>query len=87
MTTVFHARLYGRFIEVQNNLRRNKPFLEGSFGNRAMFIYSVQNPDIFSGIHFFWCHSFTMFKQSKSNISWLNRKIQHGDGESPIPKQ
>ena len=24
MTTVFHARLYGRFIETQSNLRRNK---------------------------------------------------------------
>ena len=42
-----------------------------------MFVYSVRKADIFSGIHFFWCYSFTAFKQSKSNISWLNRKIQH----------
>ena len=52
----------------------------------GMFIYSVQNGDIFSAIHFF-CYSFTEFKQSKSNISWLNKKIQHQDGESPYPKQ
>ena len=52
-----------------------------------MFIYSVQNADIFSGIHFFWCHSVALFKQSKSNISWLNRKIQHRDGESSVAKQ
>ena len=31
--------------------------------------------------------SFTACKQSKSNVSWLNRKIQHRDGESPISKQ
>ena len=24
MTTIFHARLYGRFIEIQSNLRRKK---------------------------------------------------------------
>ena len=51
-----------------------------------MFIYSVQIADMFSGIHFFSC-SFTVLKQSKSNVSWLNGKIQHRDGESPIPKQ
>ena len=42
MTTVFHARLFGRFIEIQNNLRRKKlsrtnqsfNFLEGSFSSR-----------------------------------------------------
>ena len=50
----------------------------------GMFIYSTRNADIFSGIHSLWCHSFTMFKQSKSNISWLNRKIQHWDGEVPF---
>ena len=32
-----------------------------------MFIYSIWNADIFSGVHFFWCHSFTLFKQSKSS--------------------
>ena len=26
-------------------------------------------------------------KQNKSNASWLNRKIQHQDGESSIAKQ
>ena len=39
MATVFHSRLHGRFIEIQNNLRRKKAhrtnqgsnFLEGSF--------------------------------------------------------
>ena len=36
------------------------------------YIYSVQNADIFSDIHFFWCQRFTAFKQSKSNINWLN---------------
>ena len=41
-----------------------------------MFIYSVRNADIISGIHFFWCHSFTMFKQSnKSNVRWLIEKF------------
>ena len=35
----------------------------------AMLINSIQNADIFSGIQFFWCHSFTAFKQSKSNVS------------------
>ena len=43
MTTVFHAWSYGRFIEIQSNLRRKKlhrtnqgsNFLEGSFSNRA----------------------------------------------------
>ena len=42
MTTVFHARLFGRFIEIQNNLRRKKlnrtnqssNSLEGSFSSR-----------------------------------------------------
>ena len=52
-----------------------------------MFICSVLNADIFNGIHFFWRHSFTTFKQSRSNVSWLNRKIHHQDGESPITKQ
>ena len=51
-----------------------------------LFIYSAPNADIFSGIHF-WCHSFTTFKQSKSNVSWLNGKIQHWDGGSLVPKQ
>ena len=53
---------------------------------KDMFIYSFRNGDIFSGIHFFCCHGFTAFKQSKSDASWLNRKIQYLDGESPIPK-
>ena len=43
MTTVFHAWLYGRFIEIQSNLRRKKlhrtnqgsNFLGGSFSNRV----------------------------------------------------
>ena len=52
-----------------------------------MFIYSTQNADIFSGINFFWCHSFTTFEQSKSNVSWLNKEVQRGDGESLVPKQ
>ena len=42
MTTVFHAWAYGRFIEIQNNLRRKKLHrtnqgsnsLGGSFSNR-----------------------------------------------------
>ena len=42
MPTVFHVRLYGRFKEIQNNLRRKKldranqgpNFLRGSFSNR-----------------------------------------------------
>ena len=42
MTTVFHARLFGRFREIQNNLRRKKlnrtnqssNSLEGSFSSR-----------------------------------------------------
>ena len=42
MTTVFHAWVYGRFIEIQNNLRRKKfhrtnqgtNFLGDSFSNR-----------------------------------------------------
>ena len=42
MTTVFHAWLYGGFIEVQSNLRSKKfhrtnkgsNFLRGSFSNR-----------------------------------------------------
>ena len=42
MTTVFRPGSYGIFIEIQNNLRRNKfhrankdsNFLGGSFGNR-----------------------------------------------------
>ena len=42
MTTVFHARPYGRFIEIQNNVRRKKVhrtsqdsnFLGDSFSNR-----------------------------------------------------
>ena len=42
MTTVFHTWLYGRFIEIQSNLRRKKVyrmnhgsnFLWGSFSNR-----------------------------------------------------
>ena len=42
MTTVFHGRLYGRFIEIKNNFRRKKlhevnhgsNFLGGSFSNK-----------------------------------------------------
>ena len=42
MTTAFHARVYGRFIEIQSNLRRKKlyrtnqdsNFLAGSQSNR-----------------------------------------------------
>ena len=39
MTTVFHARLYGRFVDIQSYLRRNElhrmnqGFLGGSFSN------------------------------------------------------
>ena len=43
MTTVFHTWPHGRFIEIQNNLRRKKlhrtnqgsNFLGGSFSNRG----------------------------------------------------
>ena len=34
-------------------------FASSSEKNKDMFIYSFQNADVFSGIHFFWCHSFT----------------------------
>ena len=42
MTTVFHTWLYGKFMEIENNLRRKKlhrtdqgsNFLGGSFSNR-----------------------------------------------------
>ena len=42
MTTVFHARPYGRFIEIKGDLKRKKRyrayqgpnFLRGSFSNR-----------------------------------------------------
>ena len=42
MVTVFHAWLYGKFVEIQSNLRRKKlyrtnqgsNFLGGSFGNK-----------------------------------------------------
>ena len=41
-----------------------------------ILIYSVQNAGIFNSIHFFWCHSFTVFKQIiSSNVSWLDRKF------------
>ena len=36
MTLVFHAWVYGRFIEIQSNLRKknqNSNFLRGSFSN------------------------------------------------------
>ena len=49
--------------------------LKTSISDMDMFIYSVWSADIFSGIHLFWCHSFTTFKQSKCNVNWLNRKI------------
>ena len=52
-----------------------------------LLMYFVQNADIFSDIHFFWCNSFITFKQSKSNVIWLNRKIQHRDSESLALKQ
>ena len=50
MTTVFHAWLYGRFIEIQNNLTREKlhktnqgsNFLGGSFSNRDDIRASIQ---------------------------------------------
>ena len=28
-----------------------------------------------------------ILKQNKSNVSWLNRKFQDWDGESPVPKK
>ena len=42
MKTVFHAWMYGRFIEIMSNLRKKKPhimnkgsnFLGGTFSNR-----------------------------------------------------
>ena len=42
MTTVFHVRPYGRFVEIQSNLTRKKThamnqgfnFLEGMFNNK-----------------------------------------------------
>ena len=43
----------------------------------CLFILSEMPFDIFSGIYFFWCQSFTTFKESMSNASWLNIKIQH----------
>ena len=50
MTTVFHARPYSRFIELQSNLKRKKfhkknqgtNFLGGSFGNRDNVKTSIQ---------------------------------------------
>ena len=52
-----------------------------------MFIHSLQSCDILNGIHVCRCHCFTTFKQSKSSVSWLNRKILHQDGKSSIAKQ
>ena len=59
MTTVFHARSYGRFIEIQSNLRRKKPhrtnqgsnFVGGSFSNRdnvraPIYFQEKVNPNI-----------------------------------------
>ena len=50
MTTVFHGRPYGRFIDIQSNLRRLKfdktnqgsNFLGDSFSNRDYVIGSIQ---------------------------------------------
>ena len=49
MATVFHAWPYGRFIEMQNNLRKKKDrinqgsnFLGGSFGNIDNVIVPIQ---------------------------------------------
>ena len=65
MTTVFHAWLYGRFIEIQSNLRRKKlhrtnqgsNFLGGSFSNRDNVTAPIQlrresqpQPSIFTSI-------------------------------------
>ena len=50
MTVLFYARLYGRFIEIKRNLRRNKlhrmnkgsNFLGGSLSNRNNVIAPIQ---------------------------------------------
>ena len=50
MTTVFHARPHGKFIETHNNLRRKKvhranqgtDFLGGSFSNEENVVASIQ---------------------------------------------
>ena len=50
MTTVFHARPYGRFIEIKSNFARKKPrrtnqgyhFLDGSFRNGDIVIAPMQ---------------------------------------------
>ena len=50
MTTVFHARMYGRFIEIQSNLRKVKlhgmnqgsNFLGGNFSNRGNVRVPIQ---------------------------------------------
>ena len=59
MPTVFHARLYGRFIEIYGNLRKKKlcrtnqgsSFLGGSFNNKTECkgpdpIYREEQPSI-----------------------------------------
>ena len=63
MTTVFHTWLYGKFIEIQSNLRRKKlyrtnqgsNFLGGSFSNRDNVRAPIQfrrksNPSILKDI-------------------------------------
>ena len=76
--TNFHklfSKLFSNYFQrVQNFVSHNLQMY------MDMFIYFVRNADIFSGIHyiihFFWCNSFIMFKQSKGNISWLKFSIK-----------
>ena len=43
MTVVFHARPYGRFIEIKSNLRRNKLHRTNQGSNFVGFIFSSRD--------------------------------------------
>ena len=69
MTTVFHKRLYGRFIEIQSNLRREKlqrtdqgsNFLEGSFSNR-------DNVGVLKEIKYYFHHKIIISQNITSEV-------------------
>ena len=84
MTTVFHARSYGRFIEIQSNLSRKKlhtsnqgsNFLGDSFSNRDKII--VKNSVTFSYFDFlgFFREKFGYLRVTLSNLNEIEDSVK-----------
>ena len=97
MTTVFHAWPYGRFIEIQSNLRRKKlhrtnqgsNFLGGSFSNRDNVRAPIQfrresQPQHLKRWIFCWCILFQInVTKFKAYVCYFLSNLYFSPNDSP----